>query len=274
MSGTLFDNLRPGRPNCPSDLQLDKMHAGELSAQKAAQISAHLATCAACTKHLQSNQIAELAPARAEAMLSGLRARLSKPPKTSLWQRLSERLNFDLRGLGTPILALGAASVLAVVVGKGYAPWKSAGDDSADVAQVREKGGLALHVHRLTAQGSVEVPSGAALGAGDRLRFVVDLPQPGHIAIVGVEQNGTLYSAWPLSENTETPLLPAGPRQILPGAISLDDSLGKETLYLVFCPSEIGSPINKCQSRGAEISPNCPSGCTLAAFSLQKSRAR
>jgi hypothetical protein len=124
---------------------------------------------------------------------------------------------------------------------------------------VRLKGGLALHVHRQRGSASEEAVSGGRFADGDRLRFVVDLPAPGQVMIQGVEATGNVYRAWPL-DGAAAPL-PAGPGQVLPGAVSLDGARGRELLYLVHCP---GPPT----CTGAP--PRCQPGCATTAFVLDK----
>ena len=71
-------------------------------------------------------------------------------------------------------------------------------------------------------------------------------------------------------------LLQAGEGLQLPGAVALDDSLGRETLYLVHCPANVeprcSAPAVGPGSDAAPASPACPAGCSLTAFVLNKSR--
>ena len=60
---------------------------------------------------------------------------------------------------------------------------------------------------------------------------------------------------------------PAGNGQELPGAVSLDSSPGKETLYLVHCPDSSEAP--RCTTTGASSRPQCPKGCALIPFVIE-----
>ena len=78
-------------------------------------------------------------------------------------------------------------------------------------------------------------------------------------AVLGVEPQGGLYVAWP--SGSDSGRRPMGKRQELPGAVALDASMGKEVLYLVWCPAETAAPAQACKSGGPEQPPRCPAGC-------------
>ena len=74
--------------------------------------------------------------------------------------------------------------------------------------------------------------SGERFLANDRLRFSVRVPGPGHVVVVGVEADGTLYRCHPQDDDVSRAVAHDG---TLPGAIALDDSSGEEWLFLVWC---------------------------------------
>ena len=76
----------------------------------------------------------------------------------------------------------------------------------------------------------------------------MDLPAEGYVKVLGVESSGALYTAWPLDPGVQTRWR-AGNGIELTGAVSLDAKPGRETLYLVQCPVEVGPPA--CTSAGA-----------------------
>lgn len=188
---------------CASDLTLDRRALGELDAAAAASLEAHLQSCGRCR-------------ARASA--------LSSPPpvdpqlrRTVLGRQRGRRW---LRA-GVP-LALAASIILAFV----------AIDPGSDT---RRKGGLALTVYRERDGEVVRSRSGDVFHPGDRLRFEVDAP-PGHLLIMGIDGGGRGYPCVPLDGRARR-LESALAKALLPDAVQLDDSLGRERLVLVHCPA-------------------------------------
>lgn len=263
MKEPLFEHLRKGRAGCPSDLALDRLIANELPAEQATRTREHAATCAACGEHLRLSRFEALPEVNAAVLLSRIRTRAAQPRVR--WQRLREWLYRPGSERGTVLALVGAACVVALLV-VGVRP--PAGPPNGPQAGIRAKGGPLLHVHRLTKTGSQEVESGDPLAPGERIRFVVDLPQKGVVSILGIEQSGALYAAWPTEKRATAYPLTAGRGQILPGAVALDDSPGRETLYLILCPDR--DPPHRCQSRGAKEPPRCQEGCILSPFVLNK----
>lgn len=241
-----FTHLREGRPDCPSDFALDRLHAGELPPKEAEEAGRHVAGCAACGARMAERRAGfdALPGVDPRVMLGRIRSGLDRPP--SLLERLRRWM--------APLAVAATAAVALVVV---------TGEDPG----TRMKGALALHVFRLEGDQAEEQVSGATFSPGDRLRFTVDLPAEGHVAVLGVEASGTLYTAWPLDAGARTQL-PEGNGLELPGAVALDAQPGRETLYLVHCPLEVGPP--RCASRGAASAPECPEGCAATPFLLEK----
>ncbi|MFO0657130.1 MAG: hypothetical protein U0787_18905 [Polyangia bacterium] len=93
----------------------------------------------------------------------------------------------------------------------------------------------------------IEALSGDSFAPGDTLRFVVDLPAPSRVSVLGVEASGALYVAWPQDDKAAV-AREAGKAQALEGAVVLDEKLGRETLYLVTCPPRWGKPGDALQS--------------------------
>ena len=252
MSPPDFTPLRTGGPQCPSDLALDRLHAGELSAPEAQRLGQHVEGCAACGARMAERRAGfdALDGVDPRALLGRIRTGLDAPiPRPAGWSRLVRWL--------TPLALVAASALLVVRVLPGEAP----------LAGTRMKGSPALHVFRLQGDHAEEVLSGSAFAPGNRLRFVVDLPTEGYVKVLGVESSGTLYTAWPLDSGVQT-RLDTGQGIELPGAVALDANTGRETLYLVHCPLEAGPPA--CTAGGAEGRPQCPKGCALTSFLMDK----
>ncbi|XXF79966.1 zf-HC2 domain-containing protein [Myxococcaceae bacterium GXIMD 01537] len=252
---TGLESLRAGGPDCPSDLALDRLHAGELPPEQAQMLERHAEGCAACGPRLAERKagFAGIEGVDPRAMLARIRTGLDERPRPSFTGRIAE----GARRLLVPAAALAVAGLAVMVLSP----------RDVDGPRTRFKGGPVLHVFRLVGERPVEAGSGDAFAPGDRLRFVVDLPSEGDVAVLGVESSGTLYTAWPLDPATPTHLA-AGTGVELPGAVALDAQPGRETLYLVHCPSAPGP--TGCASAGPGAAPQCPAGCVSTPFVLNK----
>lgn len=256
MTGFDFNNLRKTGPECLSDWMLDRLHAGETSESETHAARQHIAGCETCTARMAEreagfNAIRDVDP---RVMLARIRAGVDSRARPSLF----ERIRTWRRGLLAPV-ALAAAAMVVFVIANGTG--QTGGD-------TRIKGGLALHVFRLSGDHANEALSGDRFAPGDRLRFTVDLPAEGHVSVLGVEAGGALYTAWPLEPGVQTRFA-AGNGIELPGAVALDEQLGQETLYLVHCPLQVGTPV--CTS-GSGGKPSCPKSCAMTAFVLDKAK--
>lgn len=266
---TPFVQLRAGNPGCPSDLALDRLQAGELSGVQERELRRHVADCTLCPERMSARSMgfAGFKEVDERKLLSAIRQRLDDAPPASLLDRVLQRL----RVMAVPLSAAAVAAVAAVVLlARPLDPGSSGGGSSASsgIEETREKGSLALHVYRLVGGQAQQALSGDSFHQGERLRFVIDLPAAGQIAVLGVEPQGGLYVAWP-SGNSDGKR-PAGKRQELPGAVALDGSVGKEVLYLAFCPGEGPAPAQSCKVGGAGQAPSCPAACRLSPFVLNK----
>lgn len=248
-----FVNLRAGRPGCPSDFTLDRLHAGELPQAEARETESHVAGCADCGARMAERRagFGAIDGVDPRVMLGRIRTGLDAPARVPL----SERLSGWSRRLLAPLAMVATAAVVLLVVVPGQE------------RVTRVKGALALHVFRLTGDHAEEMVSGDAFAPGDRLRFRVDVPAEGHVMVLGVEASGALYTAWPLEPGVQT-RFEEGDGIELSGAVSLDAQPGREVLHLVHCPLEVGPP--ECTSGGAGGKPVCPEGCVMTSFILEK----
>lgn len=235
------------REDCPSDYALDMLRGALLPVEEAQRVQGHVDGCAACAERLQMMRVGfdgepDIDP---RALLAGARRKAAEAP-TPWWSRWRVWL---------PVLALGAAAAVAF-----FALRPAPSDPAAPT--VRFKGDLALHVLRATPAGSEEMVSGARFAAGDRLRFRVDLPTAGHVAIIGVEADGGQYGVWP--QGGADGRREAGDAQLLDGAFGLDAAPGREMLHLVLCPDAPPA----CDVQGDGLA--CPEGCRSTPFVLDK----
>ncbi len=247
--------------DAPSRLDIDRLHAGEIDGEAADALRARIARSPEAAAYLAARERGfDDAPIDPRASLAAIRrgmadareARAARDPRAVLRRWL-------------PLLAAAAVGAAAVFffVGRGGPP--VAPDPPIDT--VRIKGDLRLRVFRRTASGAEEVLSGDPFAPGDALRFRAKLPEAGRVTVVGVEGDGTLYTAWPPPGAALSDRFEAGADVQLPEAVALDDVPGTETLHLVLCPDDV-APV--CASAGAEAAPNCPEGCRSTPFVVRK----
>lgn len=237
-----LDTLKAGHDGCPSDLALDRLAAREAEAERGT-LEAHVASCAECSARLGVRMRGWAAtPIDPRPVLATVRSRVDA--RTSWWRWL---------------LAAGAPIALAVTL-------IVAGGLFRDGTRAKGEGpAFALTVFRYEDGGAQKVPSGTIFAAGDRLRFVVDVPTAGSVSIIGLDSTRRLYTAWP--REGADPYRAAGNHIELPGAVALDDSTGDETLFAVHCPGRRTTPV--C-SPGSSGSPTCEGSCTLLPYEVKR----
>jgi hypothetical protein len=125
---------------------------------------------------------------------------------------------------------VGAAAVLLLV-------WRS-GDLSPSLDGVRIKGPLALGVVVQRASGGTDrIASGASVAAGDVLRFELAHGQPGHAAVLGLDERQVVSLYVP--QDGHLPFLAGAGKTVLPGAVKLDDAPGVERIFALLCPDPL-----------------------------------
>lgn len=270
MSGFDLDALLTRDPEHPTELDLDEWVAGVLTTERAAEIDTHCAGCEMCAAYVAEVRqgpvaIPGLDPDRA---FDAIWARASEPepepeaapvePQPSGFMTWLKRL---LSPGGLALVAVGAAAVAFFVL-------RSGPPDPGPVDPgIRLKGDFALELARKTTAGAQAMASGDAFAADDEIRFVVTLPTDGVVRVVGVEADGTLYTAWPLPQHGADPRMKAGEAQQLAGAVRLDGRAGRETMHLVLCPAATEPA---CTSAGSDAAPTCPAGCRTTPFVIVK----
>ena len=250
---TPFDAL-PGRPNdCASHLVLDKIAVGQPVAPPWAQ---HVRTCQRCTHEVAARQDAARAFS-ADHDLVALSARtvMRMRAQPNRWRALARS---PRRGLRTVLASTAAAGLL-------YAAMLPKQDD------VRTKGGAAFSVLALVNDKTTILRAGDTVAPGVPLRFLVDLPAPTWVAVLGRDGLGNIWRGAP--EHGDTMLrLPAGKGQPLPGAVALDGRGDTETVVLFTCrsPTSLLRLTASLALKGGETHP----GCTRHALRLQKAVPR
>jgi hypothetical protein len=255
------------REACLSDLELDVLLAVELPAADDERGSAHLAACTRCAARLADLERARLA---FEAM--GLR--LEDGPGSRAVPARQPRFR-----------RVGAAGALAAALGSvlafgGLAGLGSDGDAARTGARherretppapagVRSKGAPLLdlfirHDGRLREAGDRE-----PVHAEDQLQFAYSSSAPGYVTVLSRDGAGVVSVYVPSDAAVMAPA-PTGERVHLPESTILDDTLGREDVYALFCAKGLElEPLTRAlRERGAL---EAPEGCSLRRIELDK----
>ncbi len=242
-------------PECPSDLELDRLSLEELD--RAHPVTAHVDVCPACARRMAIHA-RPLRPELRRLMLAEIQRGLIERGRRSWWARWLDRVKPPagrLRALLAPVAMIATAAAGAFFTAYPSRP--------AEV--VHPKGGLGLVVYR-ERRGDVErMLSGERFEPGDRLRFEVDLPQPGQLMIVGVEAGGDTFPCYARDGQRSVGQIETTKR-ILPGAVELDGSRGREQLHAILCPA----PFSLDQVTIEDGRIVSPLGCMSTPFVLDK----
>lgn len=261
----LFD---PRIADAPSELTIDAYVDGDAEPDEVAAVEAWMAADPANAALVEARRSGwdAMPEARPQAMLARIRQGLEAAEAETRREATPPAARggrFSLRQWIFGGLALaGAAAAVYLAVGR------PAGiEGSTDV--VLTKGNLALEVFRARGDEVTALVSGDSATAGDRLRFVVEnVPEgPGQLMVVGVEAGGAVF-----------PYFPDGGRSIaahgtiradrsLPGAAELDDSVGRERIWLVWCPTGFATADLKATNEGLRTRD---ANCRTAGFTLEK----
>jgi hypothetical protein len=134
------------------------------------------------------------------------------------------------------------------------------------------KGAAILVVHRKTDQGSEEVSSSVPVAPGDTIRFEVKAAANGYLAVLGRDARGAITVYHPYGGTAAQRFNVSQP--VLPGAFVLDDTLGREDLYVLHSahPFELGWAIQALE-KGRELQKVAPQGVTVGSTFFMKAKA-
>jgi hypothetical protein len=276
---------------CASDLTLDQYVLGELTTIERAVVDKQVSACGGCNERLEERTagFAAMEGVNRDGMLAAIgeqvspdeipddiRQALGTPTVStssviegdtdSLWQRVVDWFNVAplprLAGaLAIPALALFLVLPLAVEPGDEKTP-------PAETPGVRIKGSVNFRVHRIENGRRTLVMSGDTFSQGDSLGFEVTLSEDGHILIVGVESDGTLYTSYPTDTEGRAMPMRKGAEQHLPKAVALDASQGTEWLHLVFCTQPFDQRAVSADPPSGSL--RIPEGCSQSGFEMVK----
>jgi hypothetical protein len=236
---------RPHPPVCASDLLLDRLLAQELDGAELAGLNRHLEGCLGCAARL----------AHQEAFRAGFQV---SPPLRRVAPSGTRSPGRRQRWPSAAVGALGAlaAAAAALLIAPGL---------TGSGNQTRSKGGARLDFY-LNSGGKVHRgTSGQVVPAGAQIQLVYTHPEPFWLAVISLDGAGQTSVYFPAGSNGQsTAQMKGGTNEPLPVSTILDDVLGTEQLFGLFCKDS--TPIapfrDTLARRRAEPPP--PPGCRIS----------
>jgi hypothetical protein len=259
----LTDLRRELKDGCISDLRFDEWYAGELPPTEVSQLAQHLKHCERCL-------------GRSEQIRKQRSALLVKHPDLSSIersQRASEKLH---RADFTPLRSVRArrrglwgfsAAGLAVAAVLLLVPRLKAPEAPPDESNTRLKGAPRFGFAIKRGEKVLAGRNGQVVYPRDRLRFLVSTSTPQHLAILSRDGRGVVTEYYPGTGRSRA--IAASSNALLESSVELDESLGREELWAVFCkePFEVGGFINAIRQQG-DVSPS--HGCSVDRLDIDK----
>lgn len=228
--------MTAARYPCLSRLGVDRLLNGELADELAAR--AHVASCRQCEARLAEHV--------------GERAAFGVP----LQRRHAVRTS------AAPLAMI--AALAAVVVGTFVV--RPRPDDGA-ATRTKGRPTIGLYVEhagavRAGVTGEIVVP-------GDAIEFTASTERPGWIAIVSID--GAKKASVYYPDAATAAQVSPGRDQVLPLSVILDDVVGTERIYGVFCDQPF--PVDEARSIAVDGAP-LPAGCALDTLTIEKRPGR
>jgi hypothetical protein len=207
---------------CLSDLLLDTLVAGDLSAELSASARAHTDACEPCRARYE--ELVGQGESAALAVLSSERRRGHGAPRApSSPARPRGAVPARWRWVG-----VAAAACCAFLLFERFA----LREGTAPGERLKGGGRLGFFVQR---GGEVlRGGEGELLHPGDSLQFTFFAASAGYLVVLGRDAAGSVTVYYP-SASTAAPV--AAGEQALPESTLLDHTVGEETIEAVFCPS-------------------------------------
>lgn len=254
MTSAIPTRQRP--ESCLSDLALERLLTDEPQTPTArAAARAHLASCARCSQRSDTLAAAPVQTPDARWW--------ARPPEPRRARRVVETRWRVRARLGAGALTLAAAAALVFTLRA--KPVTSRAKPMTSIDDTRIKGGgFMLELVARRADGRVEpVFEGSVLHPNDAVRFVVTAPEPGQLAVVGLDAAGQVSIYSPAAPTT------TGPHE-LPGSIVLDDTLGTERFVALLCRELLDDATLRRAAKGGAMTPSLPGSCRQTSLTIRK----
>jgi hypothetical protein len=221
-----------------SRLRADQLLNDELAAVEAHAARAHVASCDRCTARIAEHE-------RERAELAVPLASRRRP-----------------RAAWIAAAAFAAAAVIVLVA------LRARGPHGVDEGGTRLKGAPAIGFYVKHGDAVRRGADGELVAPGDAIELTATSARPAYLAIVSVDHAGTVSVYYP-DAPVAAPIA-AGAEQVLPTSVILDDVLGRERIYGVFCPDPIAVAEVRAAFAGS-IAP--PRACVVATTTIEKRAA-
>ncbi|HEX4338175.1 MAG TPA: DUF4384 domain-containing protein [Polyangiaceae bacterium] len=237
-------------PGCVSDLAFDEWHADELDAHAASELEGHIETCARCSD-------------RKRELEEGARAFLESfptlSPRTEEPSRRRGAHRFDARVMAVVASLTAAAAVVLFAV------------RHEDGGVTRSKGGPHIGFYVKRGERVFEGGPGEKVREGDRLRFVVTTTEARHLVVLSLDAKHVASIYYPaMSASTSESVGPAR-NYALGSGVELDDTLGEETVYALFCDQPVVVETARARLQKERTLGESP-GCVVDSFTIVKER--
>lgn len=233
---------------CLSDLTMDEWLADELDPDQRALAEQHIASCTACR-------------ARMDTIEAETAAFLSQAPTLSDHNTLVAELNEAQRIVQRNRLRMVASSVFALAAMVSLAVITQRADE-----QTRLKGNAHVDFFIKRGEQVMQGASGDVVHPGELLRFTYSSAHATHLALINVDGKGaTVY--FPREGKVAAAIEP-GQRQALDFSVELDEQVGQERVFAVFCGDTFEIADVVAALRGPQPTP--PNGCHVDVITLQK----
>jgi hypothetical protein len=255
---------------CISDLTFDEWHTGELSAARERELGAHVASCLRCAT-------------RERALRSEAAGYLQNPESGATLNRLFQHSARRITGPGRLVRsAAGVAAMLAL----GFVAWRAerpieAGRPARELsveargriaAGTRQKGGLQLGYFVKRGEAVYRGAKGEQLRPGDQLRFTLRPQRTGYLTILALDSRGSVSVYYPAKGSSGAAIVPTGDDLALEVATELDEQLGRETIFGLFCDRPVA--LDELRRRLVEARTlAAPLGCQMDIIVIQKTPA-
>ncbi|AGP40439.1 hypothetical protein [Sorangium cellulosum] len=253
--------MTPARPDgCLSDLKIDELMAGQLDAAAAQEANAHLAGCPRCAARragIEAERAAFAAAAPPLQLGPSRRDRRAPAARTAASSRSPRRW---LLPAAASTLAAAAAAALFFRAAPHPREVVSPGE------RIKGAERLGFYVKR----GEQVLPGGAGerLLPGDALQFTTTSAEARYLAILSVDgasQASVYYPSGPLAERVEP-----GRDVPLPQSTVLDDTLGTERIYGLFCAEAITVEPLRAALAANPDALSVPPGCDVDMLTAEK----
>ncbi|WP_437658469.1 DUF4384 domain-containing protein [Sorangium sp. So ce1182] len=248
--------MTPARPDgCLSELKLDELMAGQLDAAAAQEASAHVAGCARC-----SARLSEIEAERASFAASAPPLRLERGAPAG---RAAAKARSPRRWL-LPAAASGLAAAAAVALFLRAAP------DGREAERPGERIKGAERIGFYVKRGGSVLPGGAGerLLPGDAIQFTYSSAEARYLVILSVDgasQASVYYPSGPVAARIEP-----GRDVLLPQSTVLDDTLGTERIYGLFCSEATAVEPLRAALAANPDAPPAPPGCDVDTLTAEK----